>query len=127
MEACYIIMLTCKMGKKNSFYPRNFVGENRTRWDGSASLNSSIVFTSYVSSLYFTMSSMTSIGFGNIAGNTNSEKIFCIILMFVGSLLYATIFGNVTTMFQQMSSQSTRLVILNYRDVFMHCSPLLVT
>ena len=51
---------------------------------------------------------MTSIGFGNIAGNTNSEKIFCIILMFVGSLLYATIFGNVTTMFQQMSSQSTR-------------------
>ncbi|XP_063720434.1 potassium voltage-gated channel subfamily H member 5-like isoform X3 [Symsagittifera roscoffensis] len=83
-------------------------GGNQSRWDGSASLNSSIVFTSYVSSLYFTMSSMTSIGFGNIAGNTNSEKIFCIILMFVGSLLYATIFGNVTTMFQQMSSQSTR-------------------
>ncbi len=66
------------------------------------------IFVGYTSSLYFTITSMTTIGFGNIAGNTDNEKMFCIVLMLFGSLLYAMIFGNVTTIFQQMSSQTTR-------------------
>ncbi len=38
----------------------------------------------YVTALYFTISSLTSVGFGNVCPNTNSEKIFSICVMLVG-------------------------------------------
>ncbi|XP_022088679.1 potassium voltage-gated channel subfamily H member 1-like isoform X2 [Acanthaster planci] len=62
----------------------------------------------YISSLYYTMSSFTSVGFGNIAAVTVLEKVFTILMMVVGSLLYATIFGNVTTIFQQFTHNTAR-------------------
>lgn len=38
----------------------------------------------YITALYFTFSSLTSVGFGNVSANTNSEKIFSICIMLVG-------------------------------------------
>ncbi|XP_022241564.1 potassium voltage-gated channel subfamily H member 7-like isoform X2 [Limulus polyphemus] len=38
----------------------------------------------YVTALYFTISSLTSVGFGNVAPNTNMEKIFSILVMLIG-------------------------------------------
>ncbi|XP_078001298.1 voltage-gated delayed rectifier potassium channel KCNH1-like [Glandiceps talaboti] len=64
--------------------------------------------SAYVTALYFTMSSLTSVGFGNVSPNTDGEKIFTIVMMVIGSLLYASIFGNVTTIFQQMTSNTAR-------------------
>uniref|UniRef100_A0A493U1A4 Ion transport domain-containing protein n=1 Tax=Anas platyrhynchos platyrhynchos TaxID=8840 RepID=A0A493U1A4_ANAPP len=40
----------------------------------------------YVTALYFTFSSLTSVGFGNVSPNTNSEKIFSICVMLIGSV-----------------------------------------
>lgn len=37
--------------------------------------------------LYFTMTCMATVGFGNIAGNTASEKIFCIFMMVISGKL----------------------------------------
>ncbi|KAM7539957.1 hypothetical protein Aperf_G00000041813 [Anoplocephala perfoliata] len=56
----------------------------------------------YISSLYFTMSSLTSVGFGNVSPNTVNEKIFSIVSMLVGALMHAAVFGNVTTIIQRM-------------------------
>ena len=47
----------------------------------------------YVTALYFTFSSLTSVGFGNVAPTTNMEKVFSVAIMLVGSLMYASIFG----------------------------------
>ena len=38
----------------------------------------------YITALYFTFTSLTSIGFGNVAPNTNAEKIFSIFAMLLG-------------------------------------------
>lgn len=38
----------------------------------------------YVTALYFTFSSLTSVGFGNVAPNTDIEKIFTILVMLIG-------------------------------------------
>ena len=43
--------------------------------------------SAYVTALYFTLTSMTTVGFGNVAANTNSEKIFAVITMLIGGLL----------------------------------------
>ncbi|XP_018545108.1 potassium voltage-gated channel subfamily H member 1b [Lates calcarifer] len=83
--------------------PYRFNASGSDRWEGGPSKDSV-----YITSLYFTMTSLTSIGFGNIAPNTDGEKIFAVAMMMIGSLLYATIFGNVTTIFQQMYANTNR-------------------
>ncbi|UJR27175.1 hypothetical protein I4U23_008471 [Adineta vaga] len=51
----------------------------------------------YVTALFFAMTSLTSVGFGNVAANTNGEKLFSILSMLAGSFLSASILGSVTT------------------------------
>ncbi|XP_051980497.1 potassium voltage-gated channel subfamily H member 1 isoform X1 [Xyrauchen texanus] len=83
--------------------PYRFNTSGTGKWEGGPSKDSV-----YITSLYFTMTSLTSIGFGNIAPTTDGEKIFAVAMMMIGSLLYATIFGNVTTIFQQMYANTNR-------------------
>ncbi|XP_030743954.1 potassium voltage-gated channel subfamily H member 6 isoform X2 [Echinops telfairi] len=52
--------------------------------------------------------SLTSVGFGNVSPNTNSEKVFSICVMLVGSLMYASIFGNVSAIIQRLYSGTAR-------------------
>ncbi|XP_022903900.2 voltage-gated inwardly rectifying potassium channel KCNH6-like isoform X6 [Onthophagus taurus] len=62
----------------------------------------------YVTALYFTFTSLTSVGFGNVAPNTDTEKIFTILVMLIGSLMYASIFGNVSAIIQRLYSGTAR-------------------
>ncbi|BFZ21773.1 hypothetical protein BsWGS_24811 [Bradybaena similaris] len=60
------------------------------------------MMTSYITALYFTCSSLTSVGFGNVSANTNAEKIFSVCAMLLGAIMHAVVFGNVTTIIQRM-------------------------
>jgi len=40
--------------------------------------------TSYISALYFTCTSLTSVGFGNVSPNTNAGKVFSVAAMLIG-------------------------------------------
>ncbi|XP_069552725.1 voltage-gated delayed rectifier potassium channel KCNH5-like [Brachyistius frenatus] len=93
--------------------PYRYNASGTGQWEGGPNKE-----TLYISSLYFTMTSLTTIGFGNIAPTTDGEKIFSVAMMMVGSLLYATIFGNVTTIFQQMYTNTNRYheMLNNVRD-----------
>ncbi|KAL8577641.1 hypothetical protein ACOMHN_020250 [Nucella lapillus] len=68
--------------------------------DGNATLTDTMTY--YVTALYFTCSSLTSVGFGNVSANTNIEKIFSICSMLVGAMMHAVVFGNVTAFIQRM-------------------------
>lgn len=46
----------------------------------------------YITALYFTFTSLTSVGFGNVAPNTDAEKIFTICVMLVGCKYHKKIF-----------------------------------
>lgn len=49
--------------------------------------------TMYVTALYFTMTCMTSVGFGNVAAETDNERIFTICMMIIaGKLLIFLLF-----------------------------------
>ncbi|XP_061565358.1 potassium voltage-gated channel subfamily H member 4 [Cololabis saira] len=61
--------------------------------------------SSYIAALYFTLSSLTSVGFGNVCANTDAEKIFSICTMLIGALMHAVVFGNVTAIIQRMYSR----------------------
>uniref|UniRef100_A0A4W3IHJ8 Potassium voltage-gated channel, subfamily H (eag-related), member 3 n=1 Tax=Callorhinchus milii TaxID=7868 RepID=A0A4W3IHJ8_CALMI len=76
----------------------------------STSVNSTLlggpsIRSSYITSLYFALSSLTSVGFGNVSANTDAEKIFSICTMLIGALMHAVVFGNVTAIIQRMYSR----------------------
>ncbi|XP_058835392.1 potassium voltage-gated channel subfamily H member 8 isoform X3 [Topomyia yanbarensis] len=70
----------------------------------------------YITSLYFTFTSLTSVGFGNVSPTTISEKIFSIIMMLIGALMHAVVFGNVTAIIQRMYSRRS-LYQSKWRDL----------
>lgn len=59
--------------------PYRFNTSGFGKWEGGPSKDSV-----YISSLYFTMTSLTSVGFGNIAPTTDGEKIFAVAMMMIG-------------------------------------------
>ncbi|XP_018911095.2 voltage-gated inwardly rectifying potassium channel KCNH6 isoform X3 [Bemisia tabaci] len=69
----------------------------------------------YITALYFTFTSLTSVGFGNVAPTTDAEKTFTICVMLVGSLMYASIFGNVSAIIQRLYSGTSRYQIQMFR------------
>ncbi|XP_075903842.1 voltage-gated inwardly rectifying potassium channel KCNH2 isoform X3 [Nelusetta ayraudi] len=77
-------------------------------YNGSIQGSGPSIKDKYVTALYFTFSSLTSVGFGNVSPNTNSEKIFSICVMLIGSLMYASIFGNVSAIIQRLYSGTAR-------------------
>lgn len=54
-------------------------------------VNETDITTAYITALYFTTTSLTSVGFGNVSANTNAEKIFSILTMLIGGRLTSII------------------------------------
>lgn len=93
--------------------PYNYTFTNRMRLSGGPQRSSA-----YISALYFTMSCLSTVGFGNIASTTDNEKVFGVCMMIIAALLYAAIFGHMTTIIQQMTSATIRYhdMIANVRE-----------
>lgn len=51
---------------------------------GNNTLGGPSIRSAYIAALYFTLSSLTSVGFGNVSANTDAEKIFSICTMLIG-------------------------------------------
>ncbi|KAJ8415060.1 hypothetical protein AAFF_G00007580 [Aldrovandia affinis] len=83
------------------------LGQVPSQWNSSGAVlvGGPSVRSSYVTSLYFALSSLTSVGFGNVSANTDAEKIFSICTMLIGALMHALVFGNVTAIIQRMYSR----------------------
>ncbi|XP_036391139.1 potassium voltage-gated channel subfamily H member 6 [Megalops cyprinoides] len=86
----------------------NLADQIGKRYNDNDSTSGPSIKDKYVTALYFTFSSLTSVGFGNVSPNTNSEKIFSICVMLIGSLMYASIFGNVSAIIQRLYSGTAR-------------------
>ena len=50
----------------------------------TANLTDLTISTRYITAIYFTLSSLTSVGFGNVSPNTDAEKIFSVCVMIIG-------------------------------------------
>ena len=59
-------------------------------YNGTDNNSGPTIKSKYVTALYFTFSSLTSVGFGNVSPNTNSEKIFSILIMLIGCKYFRT-------------------------------------
>nr|XP_033795343.1 potassium voltage-gated channel subfamily H member 1 isoform X3 [Geotrypetes seraphini] len=81
--------------------PYRFNLSGSGKWEGGPSKDSV-----YISSLYFTMTSLTSVGFGNIAPTTDGEKIFAVAMMMIGCKgdVFGDVFWKETTLAQSCAN-----------------------
>ncbi len=51
----------------------------------------------YLIALYYTFTTITTVGYGDISGGTGVERVVCILFLFVGVLTYGFIAGSITS------------------------------
>ena len=66
------------------------------------------VDTIYIAAFYFTLTTMTSVGYGDIVTRSNTERIYTILLEFVGAIVFAMIIANLTSIVSSMDMNARK-------------------
>ena len=53
----------------------------------------------YITSFYFTITTITTVGYGDISAGTTSEKIICIFIMLIGVIAFSFASGSLASIF----------------------------
>jgi hypothetical protein len=72
----------------------NFCIEEAGTWICQGDFNSLPDWKLYFTAIYFIMSTITTVGYGDIAANNSAEDIICIIIMIVGVLTFSFATGS---------------------------------
>lgn len=87
----------------------------------------------YATGFYWTITTITTVGYGDISGVTPSEKIFCTIIMFLGVSSFSYVSGSMTSLLSNYDTQNSalreRMMILDRimkefqipRDLYIEC------
>jgi Ion channel len=67
-------------------------------------------FELYMTSMYFSVTTVLTVGYGDISAHNPGEKLFCIVLMVIGVLLFSFATGSLTSM---ISSRDQTEALLN--------------
>lgn len=71
----------------------------------------------YLTSVYFTITTITTVGYGDFSASTNTERIICIFIMLAGVIGFAMASGAVTNYIDQQEEQSAayeeKMAVLN--------------
>jgi len=71
-------------------------------WAASEQLEQATTGTRYLRSLYWSIVTMTTVGYGDISPGRDVEYIFAIAVMLLGASLYAFIIGNLASLFSSL-------------------------
>lgn len=62
----------------------------------------------YLTSIYFTVTTITTVGYGDISGGTKLEKIFCIFTMVIGVVAFSFASGTLSSILQNYDEQNAK-------------------
>eukprot|EP01083_Nonionella_stella_P064890 169591_1 len=100
MACCFYAVSTVSGNSELGSFP-SWV--DRLAASGKNQLDSSSVSHTYIAALYWSLTTMTSIGYGDVAPKTPSERIFGIFGMICGAVLFGHFMGNVLAVVADMS------------------------
>lgn len=63
----------------------------------------------YATSLYWTCTTITTVGYGDIVGNNTQERIFCSIIMIIGVIAFSFVNGSLTSILSNFDQQNAAL------------------
>ena len=66
-------------------------------------------FDLYIASFYYTLTTLTTVGYGDITPIITNEVIVSSFFMFIGVLFYSCIIGLITTIMTQLDKRNSKL------------------
>ena len=76
--------------------------QNTTWMDGG--LYESNNYDQYIESLYWAVTTITTVGYGDISANNNLEKIYCILVMIIGVICFSYASGSLSSILNSVDS-----------------------
>lgn len=109
LEVCMVVHLTACIW--------NIVGEVEIKdsWIDVQMSRSNSIGSKYLESIYFSLTVLLTVGYGNISANNSIERLILVIWMFSGVILYAYIIGSLSTIFSKFNETKTSK---NERETF---------
>ena len=101
------------------FVARNFQDETQDSdtWIKAGGYEEYSIFDLYVTSYYFTVTTITTVGYGDISGNSSIERVICFFLHLIGVLTYSFASGSLTSIIANYDSyneqNADKLTVLN--------------
>lgn len=62
-------------------------------WLTNAYLDKATEYQKYTASFYFTVTTMTTVGYGDISGHNSLERIICMLIMIIGVVVFSIVSG----------------------------------
>jgi hypothetical protein len=72
------------------------VGANTNGWIHHYGYNSTSISAQYIASIYWAVSTLTTVGYGDITGQTPQEQLYSMLITLVGATCFAFIIGSLT-------------------------------
>ena len=63
----------------------------------------------YLTAFYFTVTTITTVGYGDISGFNMIEKVMCVFLMLAGTFFFAFASGTLTAMISNYDNQNAKI------------------
>ena len=76
---------------------------------GSRLHEDSSLLEKYLLTLYWAITTLTTVGYGDISATNSGEMVFCIAIMVLGAVLYAIVLGSVTAAIHTLTSRDLPL------------------
>jgi hypothetical protein len=67
-----------------------------------------LVMTIYIAAFYFSLTTMTSVGYGDIITHNNAERIFTVCLQFIGAIIFAMVIAQITAVVSTMDTNARK-------------------
>jgi len=62
----------------------------------------------YLTSFYFTTTTITTVGYGDFSGNTVIEKIFCIMIMIIGVISFSLASASLSSLLSNYDTNNAK-------------------
>ncbi len=79
-----------------------FAGFPANSWVIVHGIKNSDIATIYIRSLYWTVTTITTVGFGDITPHLNYEYVITTIVMIIGASMYAFVIGNIASLYSKL-------------------------
>jgi len=90
------------------WYITAYIEDAPTNWLTAGGFQDYNTFEFYIASWYFSVMTMSTIGYGDISPVTSIERVVACIMMLVGAGIYAYVVGSITTTVQSMEAATRK-------------------